>query len=279
MNPSAISHSVSAAINANPISMSSREIADLCDKRHTHVMDDCRKLAEFYTETYSAEKSAEYIRESTYTDSIGRTLPCFELSKQASLDLVTGYSLPHRHAVNKRWQELEIQAAQPPVPKPNPTRDHLDACILLLRSAAEDLKFSPSSILGGYQRLEQHLGMRGLLPGYAVDAPVSAVAGSSEVTKSASELLKEFGVNLSVIAFNQLLMQHGFLDERERPSSKGSVKKFKVCTNLEYGKNITSPNNPRETQPHWYASKFPKLLGLVAPGKFMVNGAEEVAKI
>ncbi|CAK0747578.1 hypothetical protein CCP4SC76_1810002 [Gammaproteobacteria bacterium] len=90
-------------------------------------------------------------------------------------------------------------SSQPPAPKPNPTRDHLDACILLLRSAAEDLKFSSSSLLGGYQRLEQHLGMRGLLPGYAVDAPVSAVAGSSEVTKSASELLKEFGVNLSII--------------------------------------------------------------------------------
>ena len=93
--------------------MTSREIAQLCDKRHTHVMDDCRKLAEFYAATYSAEKSAQFVKSTTYTDSTGRVLPCYELSKQASLDLVTGYSLPHRHAVNRRWQELEAAQAKP----------------------------------------------------------------------------------------------------------------------------------------------------------------------
>lgn len=66
-----------------------------------------RKMAGFYAETYSPEKSGQLVKSSTYTDSTGRELPCFELDKQASLDLVTGYSLPHRHAVNKRWQELE----------------------------------------------------------------------------------------------------------------------------------------------------------------------------
>ena len=95
------------------LTMTSREIAQLCDKRHTHVMDDCRKLAEFYAATYSAEKSAQFVKSTTYTDSTGRVLPCYELSKQASLDLVTGYSLPHRHAVNRRWQELEAAQAKP----------------------------------------------------------------------------------------------------------------------------------------------------------------------
>lgn len=90
-------------------SMSSREIAELTGKRHAHVMDDCRKLSTFYIKTYSAEKSAEHVKPSAYVDSTGRSLPCFRLSKQASLDLVTGYSLPHRHAVNVRWQELEAQ--------------------------------------------------------------------------------------------------------------------------------------------------------------------------
>lgn len=74
-------------------------------------MVDVRKLVEFYTQTYSAEKSADLIKSSTYVDSLGRTYPCFELSKDACLDLVTGYSLPHRHAVNQRWQELEQTAS------------------------------------------------------------------------------------------------------------------------------------------------------------------------
>ena len=138
---------------------------------------------------------------------------------------------------------------------------------MLLRSFAEDFKLTPSALLGGYQRLEQQIGVPGLLPAYAVDAPAPSIAGSSEETKSAAELLEIHGVGMSAIAFNRLLMQQGFLEERERPSSKGGTKKFKVCTDLEYGKNLTNPNNPRETQPHWYVSKFEELLELVLPAK------------
>ena len=146
------------------------------------------------------------------------------------------------------------------------TRSQLSAALLLLRSAAEDFKFAPSALLGSYQKLEAQVGVQGLLPHYAVDS--SAIdSASSEETKSAAELLEIHGVGLSSIAFNRLLVQHGFLEERERPSSRGGVKKFKVCTDLEYGKNLTSPNNPRETQPHWYVGKFAELLDLVLPEK------------
>ena len=121
--------------------------------------------------------------------------------------------------------------------------------------------------------MEMQLGVTGLIPAYAIDAPSTGNTGSSEETKAAGDLLEQFGVGISAIAFNRLLMQHGFLEERERPSSKGGVKKFKVCMNAEYGKNVTSPNNPRETQPHWYVSKFEELLGLVIPVKPMVATA------
>jgi hypothetical protein len=92
--------------------MSSVTLAELVEKEHKNVLADIRKLQEFYIQTYSAEKSADLIKSSTYTDSLGRTYPCFELSKDACLDLVTGYSLPHRHAVNQRWQELEQSTTQ-----------------------------------------------------------------------------------------------------------------------------------------------------------------------
>lgn len=96
------------------LTMTSREIAELTGKRHDNVMADCRTLAAFYAQTYSPEKAGEWVKSRTYTDSTGRALPCFELNKQASLDLVTGYSLAHRHAVNVRWQELEAAQAKPP---------------------------------------------------------------------------------------------------------------------------------------------------------------------
>lgn len=187
-----------------------------------------------------------------------------------------------RHAkmltTEKAWdvfEEMEeayfvrgLRAVQNDPQRPAALRDQVDAGILLLRAAAEDLKFAPSAVLGGYQKLEHHVGVAGLLPAYAVDTPTSATAGTSEPTKSLAELLKEFGVGISAQAFNKLLMQRGMLKEQERQSSRGAgVKKFKVCTALEFGKNLTSPSNPRETQPHWYVSKFAELLDLVMPPK------------
>lgn len=185
-----------------------------------------------------------------------------------------------RHAkmltTDKAWdvfEEMEesyFSKEQVPLPsdvaRVAPLRDQVDAGILLLRAAAEDLRFAPSAVLGGYQKLEHHVGVAGLLPAYAVDAPAGSVSGSSEPTKSAAELLKEFGVNMSVQAFNKVLIQHGMLEEQQRPSTKG-VKKFKVCVAPGFGKNLTSPSNPRETQPHWYVSKFAELLDTVFPAK------------
>lgn len=90
------------------------------------------------------------------------------------------------------------------------------------------------------------------LPGYA-DEPL---------TESATELLKKNGIGMQAKEFNKLLMKHGFLEEKERPSSKGGIKLFKSITDtgLEFGKNIINPNNPRETAPHYYPGKFPELL-------------------
>nr|DAS11326.1 MAG TPA: regulatory protein [Caudoviricetes sp.] len=98
------------------ITMSSIDVAKLTEKEHRNVMADIRKLEEYYQEIYSAEKSAELIKSTTYKDSLQRTYPCYELSKEAVLDLITGYSLPHRHAVNKRWMELEAAVKKPLTP-------------------------------------------------------------------------------------------------------------------------------------------------------------------
>lgn len=179
-----------------------------------------------------------------------------DMAWQVQRQLVNGYFVG-KHAV----------VDQPKPRSKSLTRTQVAGAIMLLRSAAEDLKMAPSAVLGAYQRLEDQLGISTLLPGYAVDAPASSSGGTSEETKSAADLLDLHGVALSTIAFNRLLMNLGFLEERERPSSKGGMKKFKVCTNLEYGKNLTSPNNPRETQPHWYVSKFAALLAAVLPAK------------
>ena len=106
------------------------------------------------------------------------------------------------------------------------------------------------------------------LPGYAVDAPVIAGANavSSEVTMSATALLQEHQAGMSAKRFNKLAKSAGLLTEVARQTSKGGTKLFSVVTEagLAFGKNLVSPQSPRETQPHWYVSTFDDLLHVVS---------------
>lgn len=86
--------------------MSSVEIADLTGKLHKNVLADIRAmLADL--ELSSADFSAQY------KDSTGRSLPCFQLDREMTDTLLTGYSAKMRLAVVRRWRELEAQASQP----------------------------------------------------------------------------------------------------------------------------------------------------------------------
>ena len=75
----------------------------------------------------------------------------------------------------------------------------------------------------------------------------------------ATELLKRNGINMSAIKFNKLMLEHGIIEEKTRPSSKG-IKKYKNLTNTYYGENQVSPKNPKETQILYYEHKFKELL-------------------
>lgn len=83
--------------------MSSKEIADLTGKRHDHVLADIRNMFE-QLKIDSTEFSGQY------KDSTGRLLPCFNLDKELSTCLVSGYNVQLRMAIIKRWTELEAQA-------------------------------------------------------------------------------------------------------------------------------------------------------------------------
>ena len=83
-------------------------------------------------------------------------------------------------------------------------------------------------------------------------------------TLSLTELLKRHNSTMSAIKANNKLIRLGLLEIKERPSTSGT-KEFKSITDkgLRYGKNLVSPRNKRETQPHYYVDTFPELLGLL----------------
>ena len=82
------------------------------------------------------------------------------------------------------------------------------------------------------------------------------------ITKSLSELLREYDVTLSARTVNQILIKIDILEEQSRPSTKSGSKKFKSLTKkgLKFGKNLINLHNERETQPHYYSKTFPALL-------------------
>ncbi|WP_413506738.1 KilA-N domain-containing protein [Serratia proteamaculans] len=153
------------------------------------------------------------------------------------------------------------------------TADRIQAGILLLESASRMLNLSNSSKLGAYQKLQDFAGIPNLMPAYAIDAPSDSVDGSSRPTMSLSAILKEHSIPVSPQEAYRRLEEIGIVEHRSRRSTsrnaKGGVKQFWAVTTkgLAYGKNITSPGNPRETQPHFYDSRASELIKLMMTAK------------
>lgn len=148
-----------------------------------------------------------------------------------------------------------------------PTSDKIQAGVILLESAAKMLNLSNSSRLGAYQKLQQVAGLPDLMPHYAIDAPAGAQDGSSRPTQSLSALLKAKNIRITANQVYHMMSRFGIVEQKERNSRSGvnGVKKFWSLTakGCMYGKNITSPANPRETQPHFFESKFAELLKII----------------
>lgn len=113
------------------ITMTSREIAELTGKRHTHVLADIRTMLDDLGFD-SAEFSAQY------KDSTGRTLPSFNLPKRETLILVSGYSVELRAKIIDRWQELEQQVAKPQFKIPETLGDALQLAADLAKKVEQD---------------------------------------------------------------------------------------------------------------------------------------------
>lgn len=95
-----------------------------------------------------------------------------------------------------------------------------------------------------------------------LELPMPDYVPSNGILKSATELLHERKTQISAREFNTVAIQKGILCELERNAAHGQKKKFKSITKagLAYGENQVNPNNPKSTQPSWYADKFDELL-------------------
>ena len=243
--------------DTNKLTMSSLEIAELTGKRHDHVMADIRKMLgdlELQYPDFSGH----------YKDGRGRTQDCFNLPKRESLILVSGYSAVLRARIIDRWQELENQQVNKATPQ---IASALEDDLRGIAFIADNLRISDSGRLGMFTKYCQANAHRLLpaLPAYTIDAPIvagTASSGSSEKTEPITKIVA--GITSAAKA-NQALHHAGLLEQKTRLSRSRGEKRYWCVTELglEYGKNVTHPNSPLETQPHWYVSKADEIVAIV----------------
>lgn len=90
--------------------MSSREIAELCDKRHDHVKRDIEVMLNQLE--LDIPKFGRI-----YFDSMNRQQTEYLLDKNLTITLVAGYNAKIRYLIIQRWQELEANANSPVIPQ------------------------------------------------------------------------------------------------------------------------------------------------------------------
>ena len=93
--------------------MSSREIAELCEKEHRHVLRDIDNLNETYEKMGLPKVGQGYY---TTPNTGNQQYREYLLTKEQCIDLITGYRADLRIRINRRWQELE-QATTPRLPQ------------------------------------------------------------------------------------------------------------------------------------------------------------------
>jgi len=236
------------------MTMGTKQIAEMLGKNHSDIKRSAERLQSAGALTQPLAELIFEHKGNQYTQYMLNKLDCITLVAQNSPQFTA--------ALVKRWDELERGVAKPAMVAQSAINDAL----AIAEVAARMLNMSNSSKLGMLQKVERQYGVPSILPSYAVDAPSDAADGSSRVTVSLTELLKLNDVKLSAQAAYKALQSAGIVERRARPSTGGTEKEFWALTTkgLLYGKNITSPSNPRQVQPHFYETKASAILAIIS---------------
>lgn len=125
--------------------MTSLEIAELTNKLHKNVLRDIEAMISSlkdgsnlsheevqgltrHQDEPGSDLSSQY-KSTSYKDGSGIDRPMYELGKDLTLTLISGYNVKLRFAVVRRWRELEEASRQPQLPK-----DYREAVAALLHS-------------------------------------------------------------------------------------------------------------------------------------------------
>ncbi|EPL7530624.1 hypothetical protein R2459_000742 [Escherichia coli] len=245
------------------VKMNSIEIAELVESRHANIIRSIERLIEGGVIRSAPMEFLERINNLGFK--VKDKVYVFE-GEQGKRDsiIVVAQNCPEFTArLVDRWQELEKQVQQNAVP--NYGNAQIGNVLAFAETAGRMLNMSNSGKLAMLQKIEKEYNIPPILPHYAIDALIDAMDGSSRVTKSLTALLEEHNVGMTAREVNPILEKHGVIERKSRRGGHGEIKYFWSLTTygLRFGKNVTAPNNQRETQPHYFESRFKELISII----------------
>lgn len=233
--------------------ITSLEVAEMVEKEHYDLLKDIRRYCEQLSQ--GNIPLPDFFTESTYTNR-GKEYPCYNVTKKGcefianKLTGVKGTVFTAKYI--NRFHDMEEHI-----------KNGIDDGVLIGLSAvkfiADDMRVSESSRLFMYENYCKDVGIpTNFLPKYTDN-------GNREQC-SATELLKRNGCDIKTAKFNQLMISEGYMELRERKSSKGGTKEYKALTEkgLKYGINMISNKNQKEVQPYYYTDTFMELYNKVS---------------
>ncbi len=132
-------------------------------------------------------------------------------------------------------------------------------CLQGVKFLSDDMKLAESSRLFMYNGAFKEFGLpTSFLPQYEDN--------ESRESCSATELIKRNSCEIKASTFNKLMIEKGYMELKDRKSSKGETKQYKVLTEkgLEYGVNLICNKNQKESQPYYYADTFMELYSIIS---------------
>lgn len=235
--------------------ITSLEIAEIAGKPHNDVMKAIRKMESAWFKVCQGKFSQASYEVQQPNGGVA-SYPCYSLTKRESLYIATKFSDEARAKLVLRWEELETKhREQMKAEQPNlDAKDKMELGIYWTEGCKRLLNLSDVATLSLLKKFADPLGLP--TPDY-----VSAPNGAKH---SATELLKQHGVELSARKFNEMAVKAGLLVLKER---KGTTKVHKYCEitekGLPYGENDVSEKNANQVQPHWYDAKFGEVLEII----------------
>ncbi len=239
----------------------SRDVAGMVGIRHFDLLEKIggsKKVTGYITHLTNGKfRSSDFFIQHSYTDDKGEMRPCYLLTRKGC-EMVANKMTGEKGVLFTATYVTRFEEMEQIISQASLSRNFVDfeKQLIGVKYAIEILRTDESSKVRMLAAVhEQHGVPTNHLPVYVEE----------ELKVSLTQLLRENDVKMSAAKANSRLIELGLLEIKKRPSSKGGFKEFKSLTDQGqyFGSNVISPQNPKETQPLYYPSKFSELIPLL----------------